>query len=214
MITVAPRISRALRSVLLNTYAPNESKPREPNVVYPSLVSRCPYEIAYKLKRGTPSDKARGYFAIGNILHESLQSAIRAQSEVSVRFSIDNIAIHGRIDVIINGYPYEIKTCTRLPEKPNYKHVHQLNIYTHILGKKYGYLVYVEKPTLRVKVFRVDHSSRMFQMDVNNFKLAISENPPKKSGWWCTYCPLNRECKGGVLNDNVRRERPEGSQSN
>ena len=104
--------------------------------------------VTCTLKRNGQFDLAVLFRGIA--LHEGTQkflsdylkgSKVEVEKEVSKRYG--DHYLKGRVDLVIDGVPYEIKTANKLPITPRIEHLYQLRIYMYLLNVDVGKLVYI-----------------------------------------------------------------------
>ena len=78
--------------------------------------------------------------------------------------------IIGHVDLVSDETAIELKTVSRVPEKPYQKHVEQLNLYLHALGYSHGYLIYISRANARIKSFRIDYSESLAEYSLKKAK--------------------------------------------
>lgn len=106
------------------------------------------------------NDRTLIIFEIGKMYHQHIQEILDGEDEKEIKIECaKGIHIVGRVDKIIKGNPFEIKTCSRFPEEPKIEHIYQVQCYMEALNKDYAYLLYVLKdqkefPSLSFKIVR------------------------------------------------------------
>ena len=203
-----------------------EDKP-EIGVYRPSMVGKCirANYLIYKFGVVPSEDKAR-IFAIGNIIHVFIQEKlkekygdlVKVEVPVEKSFEVYNIKVRGRVDVLFNEkYIIELKTTNNLKKwnselriheemkAPYDDHVLQLMLYLGMLKLKHGYIVYVEKNTLKTKTFRVDFNLDVYEkaitriVELHNY-LVNDKLPPAEAlknpnmRWQCRFCEFREKC--------------------
>ena len=145
---------------------------------------------------------------LGSEVHSLIQEELRHEGwdvEVSVGLDLGEFKLVGRADAVkYDGRNnalavIELKTSNGVHEKPLSSHRLQLQTYLEILHAKIGYLVYIDRASGRVKVFRVLPDKRALSLVVDRAKLLYNalrqhQPPPKTSGPWCGVCPHKRYC--------------------
>jgi len=85
-------------------------------------------------------------FEIGNMYHKHIQSLYPKDSvERKIKIQIEDFIIVGSIDLVLEGIPCELKTCSTFPIKHYPAHEYQLQTYLQGLNADYGFLTYIEK---------------------------------------------------------------------
>jgi len=111
---------------------------------------------------------------MGTLIHELIQSELikhgyEAEKFVTIELS-DNLQLNGHVDLVSDETAIELKTVSRVPEKPYQKHVEQLNLYLHALGYSHGYLIYISRANARIKSFRIDYSESLAEYSLKKAK--------------------------------------------
>ena len=191
-------------------------KERTHKVFYASELGYCPLKIYFSIVLPRPTEvRWLKTFHVGDLIHEYVQKLLEvrgAQSEVPIRQEIDpvrHIELHGRIDVLYDGEPYELKSTARLPDEPYPAHVDQLNAYLNLLGVRKGYLVYFEKNTMDIAQFEVRADKERWHAAIS--KVQMIHDAVESSGgnvavganelaqvvlpsWQCRYCAYRDVC--------------------
>lgn len=145
---------------------------------------------------------------LGTEVHTLLQDIMRDEgydTEVQVSINLGEFELHGRADAVKYGMGgkaeevVEIKTTNGLHEAPLEPHKLQLRTYMQILQARAGYLIYVDRASGRIKVFRIRPDKKALRTVIERAKIlhkALTKNepPPKTTGPWCTICPHKRTC--------------------
>jgi len=151
---------------------------------------------------------------LGSEVHAMIQDVLREEGwdvEVKVRLHLGGFELHGRADAVRydgNGKALEVielKTSNGLKEAALEFHVLQLQTYMTILRAKHGYIVYIDRASGRVKVFKVRADKRALRTVIERAKalhdaLVNHRAPPVTHGPWCGLCPHKWSCwtaKGG-----------------
>jgi len=149
---------------------------REPNSLAISLVSDCALRCYYTYTLDLPPDPVNKALAMmGTLIHELIQEQLirygyEAEKPVTIKIS-DNLRLSGHVDLANDNVAIELKTVSRVPEKPYPKHVEQLNLYLHALGYSHGYLIYISRANARIKSFRVDYSESLAKHSIEKAKV-------------------------------------------
>ena len=127
----------------------------------------------------------------GNLLMENIDS------EVRVRYIIDDIKLVGRADIVLDDRIIEVKTTSNIPFKPYTSHVLQANAYAYILRKKYFEIAYISND--RIKSFVYETRKDLFDVIVERarilstaFKTGIA--PDREVSQLCVKCPFYDKC--------------------
>ena len=174
-------------------------------VTFPCL--RKAYFDRTRRKLPTPVEALK---VLGSEIHALLQDAMREEgweTEVSVAIDVGNLRLVGRADAVRydgNGRAIEvieIKTSNGLKEAALDSHVLQLQAYMTILGAKHGYIVYIDRASGRVRVFKVRPDKRALREVIQRAKvlheaLVNHRAPLPKRGPWCGLCPHKWSCWG------------------
>ncbi len=149
---------------------------------------------------------------LGAELHTLLEDVMRREGyevEVSVAIEVGDFKLVGRADAVKyddNGCAtevVEIKTSNGVKEHALESHTLQLQAYMTILGAKCGYIVYIDRASGRVKVFKARPDKRALRTVIERAKqlheaLLKHEAPPPRRGPWCGLCPHKWSCwRGG-----------------
>ena len=103
-------------------------------------------------------------FEIGNMYHSYIQSLFpKEASEKSLKIEYGDFKIIGRVDLILNEKPCELKTCSVIPKSYYPSHEYQLQCYLEALNQDYGYLTYIEKNprTFITKNFKIPRNKEL-----------------------------------------------------
>ncbi len=145
---------------------------------------------------------------LGSELHLMLQDVMKSEgweTEVGVGIELDGFKLVGRADAVkynTRGEAeevIEIKTSNGLHEEALNSHMLQLQAYLTILHARRGYLIYVDRASGRVKVFKVLPNKQALRQVIQRAKelheaLRNHEPPPRTRGPWCNICPYRRAC--------------------
>ncbi len=125
-----------------------------------------------------------------------------------MRLCLNGFELHGRADAVKyddEGRAIEVielKTSNGMKKAALESHVLQLQTYLQILNAKQGYIIYIDRASGRVKVFRVRPDKRALREVIQRAKqlheaLTSYRPPPPKRGPWCGLCPHKWSCWGG-----------------
>ncbi len=163
------------QDLLAQKLAEREQKERDHKVYYASELGYCALKIFFSITQPLEVDtRVLQIFKVGDLVHEYLQNIVQerypdAQAEVPIRQEVDevrHVEIHGRIDLLHDGVPYEFKTTSRPPSAPQPHHVVQLNTYLRMLDQDIGYLVYVEKNTMSIAQFKIRRDDCLYDLTI------------------------------------------------
>ena len=194
-----------------------ELRERTHKVFYASELGYCPLKIFFSITRPRMAEvRALKVFKLGDLAHEFVQQVLQdtygAEAEVPIRQVVDDtrgIELHGRIDVLHEGVPYELKSAARLPDSPYDHHVAQINAYLNLLGADEGYLVYVEKNSFEIAQFPVRRDADLWRRCLEKIRLvhdavetdsqsdlysAAGEHLDEGNTWECRYCTYRDIC--------------------
>jgi len=141
-----------------------------------SLISDCALKCYYTYTLNLPPDSTSKALAMmGTLIHELIQEQLirygyEAEKPVTIKIS-DNLRLSGHVDLANDNVAIELKTVSRVPEKPYPKHVEQLNLYLHALGYSHGYLIYISRANARIKSFRIDYSESLAKHSIEKAKV-------------------------------------------
>jgi len=121
----------------------------------------------------------------------------RTEYEVSVskpvRTACMEVEVRGRIDILINGVPVELKFSNTIYDH----HVLQAEYYAWILGvDRYVICVVPDKGDVKCSMFRRHIPDEYLFHRIEALTCALLEhNPPKpEKGVWCSHCPFKSLC--------------------
>ena len=176
-----------------------------PNVIHVSEVVGCLRRAWYERKYGLVEAEPRHIvFAIGNGVHEALQDYLGRrgwQCEVEVAADISGFKLVGHVDLYHpeENVAIELKTTSRLPERPYFSHLLQLNSYLYMVKARLGYVVYIQKRDGLVSVHRHRWDPQLWRQVVERAKTlhkSIVEGrlPRPEPGPLCNYCGYKWRC--------------------
>jgi CRISPR/Cas system-associated exonuclease Cas4 (RecB family) len=192
-----------------------ESKYKAPhygdNALSVTMCCGCVRASYFSLKLPKPKEDYESVYKklYGKLLHRELLAEIAKEigGEVDKRIEldVDGIKVVGYADLVAKDTVLELKTCYKLPNKPNNAHLMQLNAYLAGLGRAYGWLIYVHRDSGRYKVFRHEFSQSLHECFIANVKLLTSalesDSAPKVDErlmsrlGFCHSCPYWQYCK-------------------
>jgi len=208
---------------MIDNYLFRESKPKTIGRYYPSEIGSCLRKMwfSYKMPREVEPQLKR-IFEAGNIVHGFVVDVLKSEknphiqllkTEEPFQMKVDDFIVSGRIDDIIlikqnsETILVEAKSAKSLEytREPSPGYVMQLQLYMHHTGIHKGIILYVEKNTLKSKVFNVNYDENVAKEAIERFKIidkclkedkapvAESKNKPGW-GWMCGYCQYKDEC--------------------
>ncbi len=208
---------------LVEDYLHREFHPKTAGRYYPSEIGSCLRRVwfSYTKPKETEADLVK-IFHVGNILHDFVVDVLRSEktkeveliaSEFPFRVAMKDFIVSGRVDNLIlvklnnRKVLVEVKSCSSLKftDKPTRSHVMQLQYYMHNIDVHNGILLYVEKNTLKSKVFTIKYDEKEAEKIAQRFvqlheSLIKNEIPDPESRmlkdmkWMCRGCPYREEC--------------------
>ena len=208
---------------LIDNYVYKKGKDKTEGRYYPSEVGSCMRKTWYSYKQPIELNAdVRKVFEIGNILHSFITDVISSdkndgvelvEAEAPFVINIDDFVISGRIDDIVKiktddkTILVEVKSTKMLSyiKEPSESYVMQLQLYMHSTGIKEGIILYIEKATLKTKIFEVNYDERLVNAIFERFKelhkcIKSNELPlpeamrTKSMNWMCKYCDYADRC--------------------
>ena len=201
--------------VSLNNKEKNGHK-TEKGVYYPSALGSCLRKQYYTYTLGERvSPEELVIFATGKSVHETIA---RAFGEVATIEKVEEnvlleilpaIKLKGRIDLLIADYDgkkylIEAKSTSKTPDAPFEEHVLQLQVYMQALNYEEGFVLYWNKVTGEIKVFKVAKNEEAIKNifeRVKKLDYYVSKNVPpepeailKGRFWECEKCPFLELC--------------------
>ena len=188
----------------------------EKGVYYPSALGSCLRKQYYTYTLGervSPEDLV--IFATGKGVHETIAKAFGEVAtiekiEESVTLEISpTIKLKGRIDLLIADYDgkkylIEAKSTSKTPDAPFEEHVLQLQVYMQALNYEEGFILYWNKVTGEIKVFKVTKNEEVIKTifeRVKKLDYFVSKNIPpepeailKGKFGECEKCPFLNFC--------------------
>jgi len=182
----------------------------EKGVYYPSALGSCLRKQYYTYTLGervSPEDLV--IFTTGKSVHETIAKAFgevatieKEEENISLEVS-PAIKLKGRIDLLIADYEgkkylIEAKSTSKTPDMPFEEHVVQLQVYMHALNYEEGFILYWNKVTGEIKVFKVTKSEDALKTifeRVKKLDYFVTKNiPPEPEAilkgrfWECEKC--------------------------
>jgi len=208
---------------LIDKYLYRDVRPRIPGRYYPSEVGQCLRKSWFAIKMPKPAEpNVTKVFEAGNLFHSFIVEVLRSEknpevklieSEMPLKYKIDDFEISGRIDDLIqieyNGEKMvvEVKSTKSLEtlHEPSESYIMQLQFYMHVTGVKKGAILYIEKNTLKSKAFFLNYEPKAVEKIIERFKklhksVVGNEIPgpeaklESRKRWMCNFCPYRQEC--------------------
>jgi CRISPR/Cas system-associated exonuclease Cas4 (RecB family) len=188
----------------------------EKGVYYPSALGSCLRKQYYTYTLGERvSPEELVIFATGKSVHETIAKAFgevatieKVEENVSLEVS-PAVKLKGRIDLLIADYDgkkylIEAKSTSKTPDAPFEEHVLQLQVYMQALNYNEGFVLYWNKVTGEIKVFKVTKNEevlknifeRVKKLDYYVTKNILPEPEAIIKGrfWECEKCPFLELC--------------------
>ena len=208
---------------MIDNYLKRDSRPKEVGRYYPSEIGNCLRKVWFSYTKPKAVDpNVMRIFEVGNIMHGLVVDVLKSEknpdielleSESPLRMNVDDFVASGRIDDIIvlrsnkEKMLIEAKSCKSIKfvETPNNSYIMQLQFYMHATGIHKGVILYIEKNTLKSKVFPFEYDKVIAGEIINRFRKLnkyLKENkiPPQEAkqkegmNWMCNYCMYKEEC--------------------
>jgi CRISPR/Cas system-associated exonuclease Cas4 (RecB family) len=208
---------------MIDNYLFREFKPKTIGRYYPSEIGSCLRKMWYSYK--VPKEvepKLKRIFEVGNIVHGFVVDVLKSEknphvellkTEEPFQMKVDDFVISGRIDDIIelkqNGETILVEAksakSTDYVREPSPTYLMQLQLYMHQTKIHKGIILYVEKNTLKSKVFNVNYDERVANEAIERFRkidkclkedsVPFAESKRRVGwGWMCGYCQYKEEC--------------------
>jgi len=190
---------------------------------YPSEIGNCLRKVWYSYKYPQEIDAdLRKIFEAGNIIHGFVVEVLKSEKNKEVEllktempFKIEekDFTISGRVDdlilVKISGKSalVEVKSTKDISyaKEPQSSHVTQLMFYMEATGVHNGIVLYVDKNTLKSKVFEIKFDSAKAAEIFDRFRFlhkSLKKNDlpeaeakqAKDMNWMCRYCEYKNKC--------------------
>jgi len=188
----------------------------EKGVYYPSALGSCLRKQYYTYTLGERvTSEELVIFATGKGVHETIARAfgeVATIEKVEENISLEitpAVKLKGRIDLLIADYDgkkylIEAKSTSKTPETPFEEHVFQLQVYMQALNYNEGYILYWNKISGEIKVFKVQKNEEVLKNifeRVKKLDYYVSHNiPPEPEAilkgrfWECEKCPFLELC--------------------
>lgn len=208
----------------IDKYLYREFKPKTIGRYYPSEIGGCLRKIwfSYKYPIQTRADLIK-IFEVGNIVHNFVVDVLKSEknpevellkSEFPFKIEMEDFIVSGRIDnlILIKEHNQEVlvevkstKDLDKITE-PVPSNLMQLQLYMHALKIHKGMLLYIEKNTLKSKVFTIDFDDSIANQALERFKILhrflkddITPIPEAKENeenkWQCIFCDYRELCR-------------------
>lgn len=208
---------------LIENHLFRENTPKTVGRYYPSEIGSCLRKVWYSYTEPKPAkmDMIK-VFEVGNILHHFVAQVMNSEknphiqllsSEFPFKIQIRDFVVSGRIDDLLlvkesgKTFLIEVKSTASLDytTEPSPHHVMQLQLYMHALKHHDGFILYIEKNTLKCKAFEVKYDERIAAEALNRFSklhdhLVSREAPVPEARlkrgmeWMCRHCDWREEC--------------------
>lgn len=208
---------------MIDRYLSRESKPKTEGRYYPSEIGTCIRKIwySYKYPQEVKADLLK-IFHVGNMMHDFVAEVLKSEknpdvellrSEMPLRLEIEDLVISGRVDDLLllkadgKNLLVEVKSAKTISfqVKPSRHHVMQLQLYMHATGVHNGIILYLDKTTLKSRVFTIQYNEAMVNSILSRFKslhklLKCNELPiaeaksDSDTRWMCGFCEYRGKC--------------------
>jgi len=188
---------------LINEDLKGEEKKRRIGRYYPSEIGYCLRKVYMSyLKPQQFDDNVLRIFKIGDIYHDYAATLLEGKSEEPFELIFDGFSIGGRVDFLRESDVIEFKTTKSLKyvTEPQKAHVFQLMTYLKFFNMSHGFLVYIEKSTLKAKTFKILFDKEVYDEAIGRVKMLHGSlesgiEPLPEVSWACRYCPYKKDCK-------------------
>ena len=141
----------------------------------------------------------------GEVLHSEVLPAVASlledEHDVEVEKSVSKtvetrcmiVTLYGRIDMLIDGVPMELKFSNRIMDH----HMLQAEYYAWMLGvDRYMVCIVTDDGEVKCKMFRRHIPNEKLVERIDTLMCSIMDgNPPKpEKGIWCSNCPFRSMC--------------------
>jgi len=208
---------------MVDAHITREHRPKQVGKYYPSEIGSCMRKLWYSYKYPQDIDAdLRKIFEAGNIIHGFVVEVLKSEKNKEVEllktempFKIEekDFVISGRVDdlilVKISGKSalVEVKSTKDISyaKSPQSSHVTQLMFYMEATGVHNGIVLYVDKNTLKSKVFEIKFDSAKAAEIFDRFRfldrsLKKNDLPEaeakqiKDMNWMCKFCEYKNKC--------------------
>ena len=206
---------------MIDNYLRREYKKKEIGKYRPSEIVSCLRKVwfSYLYPKEISKEVIR-IFEAGNILHDFIAKVLKSEknpevellmNEVPIEIKKDDFTIFGKIDDLIlirigdRKALVEVKSCKELPESPKMMNIQQIQLYMDSIKVYEGYLLYVEKNTLKTRAFKINYNKEIVNALMEKFdtlhKCLKNNVPPipegkifKNLNYLCKNCEWKNEC--------------------
>jgi CRISPR-associated exonuclease Cas4 len=206
---------------MIDNYLKREFRKKEIGRYRPSEVVGCLRRVWFSyISPKEISKEAIRIFEAGNILHDFIAKVLKSErnpevellmAEVPIEIKNEEYVISGRIDDLIlikvgdRKALVEVKSCKELPNSPKMANIQQIQLYMHSTSIYEGYLLYVEKNTLKTRSFKINYNEKLVNELMKKFDTlhrCLKENIPpipegkifKNLNYLCKHCEWKGEC--------------------
>jgi len=170
-------------------------------------LTQCLRKSYFTKKENAICDNPNVQLIIGILLHDivlkELEEVLDGKSEVLtvhvIPYNGEFIKLYGMCDFLADNYILELKTCFKTPEKPFDNHIEQVNAYLHMFDRENGYIVYLSRNSLDIRIFEVEKDEVLWNNTINRAvllheALKRDEPPEPEPSHLCEYCPYKHKC--------------------
>jgi CRISPR-associated exonuclease Cas4 len=204
---------------LIIKYLKSQNKPRIIGIYYPSELPWCLRRLYYDYTIGKDKDLETNLLIVSGVLMHSFIASvlewasrkklvIESQSEVSVGYTLEGISIIGKADDMVRiklgdepvDYLIEVKSKSKLPDKPRLEHIMQLNFYLYFYPESKGCLLYITRDGFNMRAFETNYSEKLFKELIDRalilHKHLINNTLPEPEYWHgeCLNCIYRDIC--------------------
>ncbi len=180
------------------------------NEVFVTDLSTCQVKKRYFDEKA--KDGEIGYALRGNIVHDYVERFFMSRgfrTEVPIEKDFGDFVLRGRIDVVFDGHPLEIKSS----RSSLYEYFLQTMIYAYMMGVDYGYVLIIDN---KVYLYRVSLDGKVIELSSGesfNVPFSVDEDVIRslyklyKRGELigqmnqCVTCPFSRSCIVSIIGD-------------
>tara|TARA_Y100000310_G_scaffold186269_1_gene186395 strand:- start:49889 stop:50566 length:678 start_codon:yes stop_codon:yes gene_type:complete len=218
---------------LISNFLRREPRQKEIGRYYPSECGSCLRKVWYSYKHPKELDiETIKVFQMGNLVHDFVSDVMKSEknpqvdligAEIPFKLEIDGMIISGRVDNIITlnidnrKYLVEVKSTKSMEylSKPDDSYVLQLQLYMYHKGIHHGIILYIEKNTLKTKIFEIDYNLNVAEEAINRFRalhqhlsndklIQPEARIDRTMNWMCKFCHYRDQCyKDTPSNDDI-----------
>lgn len=210
---------------MVDAHIAREHRPKQVGRYYPSEVGSCLRKLFYSYKYPKEIDpELLKVFEAGNIIHGFVVEVLKSEknkqvelleSEMPFKIEAEDFLISGRVDDLVmvkasgEKVLVEVKSTKDVSfvRKPQTNHAMQLMFYMEATGVHKGVILYIDKNSLKSKVFEVEFDPQKGAEIFDRFSFLHShlkkDELPKPEAkqvsdmnWMCRYCEYNEKCGG------------------